>query len=193
MIKKFLFTLTAVGLLAAGCNNATTHVASPPRNTNPPPATTTPMNITSPAFGPNESIPSRYTCDGQGVNPPLEFSDAPTGAKSLVLLMDDPDVPKNLKPEGVFDHWVVYNMPPTTTSIAENSLTPGIQGKNGRGDTKYTAPCPPDREHRYFFKLYALDSELKLPAAPTKAEVETAMSGHILAQAELIGRYNKQK
>ena len=157
----------------------------------PKPAESVKMNISSSAFSENGLIPAKYACDGQNVNPPLEFSGVPAGAKSLALTMDDPDVPKNLLPSGVFDHWVVFNMPPDPTGIGENSTPPGVQGSNGAGKSAYTGPCPPDREHRYFFKLYALDSMLDLPAGATKAQVKAAVQGHILGQAQLIGRYNR--
>ena len=112
------------------------------------------MKITSSAFENNGTIPSKYSCDGQSINPPLAFQDVPEKAKSLVMLMDDPDVPKNLKPDGVFDHWVVYNIPTTVHEISENSVPQGVsQGLKGAGQEKYTGPCPPDREHRYFFKF----------------------------------------
>ena len=149
------------------------------------------MDIKSSAFAVGGVIPIKYTCEGDNVNMPLEFSDVPGEAKSLVMLMDDPDVPKNLKPDGMFDHWVIYNMPPETRSILENSEPPGLEGKHGAGNQGYTGPCPPDREHRYFFKLYALDAMLDIPAGPTKADVEAAMQGHILDQAELMARYTK--
>ena len=152
------------------------------------------MTITSLAFANNESIPSKYTCDGQSVNPPLSFGNVPSNAKSLVLLMDDPDVPKNLLPSGIFDHWVVYNIPPIVHEITENSVPQGVsQGLNGAGQGKYTGPCPPDREHRYFFKLFALDTELKFddPAKVNKQMVSAAMQGHIIDQAEFIGLYNR--
>jgi len=151
------------------------------------------MTITSSAFAANQSIPSKYTCDGQSINPPLAFSGIPEKAKSLVLLMDDPDVPKSLLPSGVFDHWVIYNINPSVTEISENSIPPGAQGLNGAGSEKYYGPCPPDREHRYFFKLYALDDMLNFsdPAKVTKQMVIGAMQGHIMEQAELIGLYNR--
>jgi Raf kinase inhibitor-like YbhB/YbcL family protein len=152
------------------------------------------MMITSSAFENNGIIPSRYTCDGQSINPPLEFSDVPSTTKSLVMLMDDPDVPKNLLPAGVFDHWVLYNIPPTVREIGENSIPSGVsQGLNGTGQQKYTGPCPPDREHRYFFKLFALDTRLEfsVPSKVTKQLVIGAIKGHIIEQAELIGHYNR--
>ncbi len=149
------------------------------------------MKITSPAFENNQPIDSKYSCDGEGVNPPLEFHDIPQDAKSLVLIMEDPDVPKNLKPDGMFDHWVVFNMPSTTTSVTENSTPPGVVGKNGAGQNGYAAACPPDRQHRYFFKLFALDSMLMLDEAADKKAVVDAMEGHVKASAELIGLYNR--
>lgn len=151
------------------------------------------MKIKSSAFENNSSMPSKYTCDGEEVNPPLSFLDIPKNTKSLVLIMDDPDVPKNLRPDGMWDHWVVWNMPPSTTSIPENSMPPGIVGKNTGGENGYQGPCPPDREHRYFFKLYALDSKLDLSENATKADLESAMQGYILDKAELIGLYNRYK
>lgn len=151
----------------------------------------TTMKLTSTAFGHNQSIPPIYTCDGKNISPPLAISDVPTGTRSLALLMDDPDVPASA-PVRVWDHWIVFNIPPETTDIPEAQDPPGILGKNTRGDPAYGGPCPPDREHRYFFKLYALDAALPLPAGSTKRQVEQAMVGHILAQTELIGLYNRK-
>jgi Raf kinase inhibitor-like YbhB/YbcL family protein len=151
------------------------------------------MNITSPAFQHNAPMPSTFTCDGENVNPPLEFTDVPESAQSLVLLMDDPDVPKNLKPDGMWDHWVIYNIKPTVTSIAENSTPPGEQGLNSGGENEYYGACPPDRQHRYFFKLFALDTELTFddPSKVTKQMVIEAMQGHVIEEAELIGLYER--
>jgi Raf kinase inhibitor-like YbhB/YbcL family protein len=151
------------------------------------------MKLTSLAFKEGAIIPSLYTCEGKSINPDLEFANVPGQAKSLVLIIDDPDVPKTLRPDGMYDHWVVFNIPPNTHKIVENSTPPGIQGKSTNGKNQYVGPCPPDREHRYFFKLYALDQLLDLPAGSTKKEVEIAMHGHILAQCQLIGRYEKGK
>ncbi|HSX09030.1 MAG TPA: YbhB/YbcL family Raf kinase inhibitor-like protein [Candidatus Saccharimonadales bacterium] len=151
------------------------------------------MTITSGAFQNNSLIPPKYTCDGKGINPPLTFSNVPKNAKSLVMLMDDHDVPKNLKPDGIFDHWTIYNIDPTTTEIAENSTPAGTQGLNGIGKAQYTAVCPPDKAHHYQFRLYALDTRLTFPE-PTKATKEMViekMQGHIIEQAELIGIYNR--
>lgn len=149
------------------------------------------MKLTSSAFSDGGSIPSQYTCDGNNAIPPLSFSEIPEDTVSLALLMDDPDVPKTLRPDGVFDHWVVYNMSPDIGGIREGTVPTGVQGVNTRGDASYTGPCPPDREHRYFFRLYALDAELHLPSRATKADVLAAMEGHILDTAELMGRYER--
>lgn len=151
------------------------------------------MKLTSSAFKEKGIIPSLYTCEGKNINPPLEFQGVPAAAKSLVLIMDDPDVPRTLRPDGMYDHWVVFNIPPATKSIPEHAKPPGIQGMNTAGKSQYIGPCPPDREHRYFFKLYALDTLLQLFATATKKEVEAAMKGHILAHAELMGKYEKGK
>jgi Raf kinase inhibitor-like YbhB/YbcL family protein len=141
-------------------------------------------------------IPSRYTCDDQrDLSPALSISGVPEGTKSLALIMDDPDVPKALKPEGVFDHWVLFNIPSETAEIPEGGST-GVVGANGVGQSAYTGPCPPPQyepsTHRYIFKLYALDSMLSLGAGASKAQVEAAMQGHIIAQTELMGRYKRQ-
>ncbi|MSR85493.1 YbhB/YbcL family Raf kinase inhibitor-like protein [Candidatus Uhrbacteria bacterium] len=147
------------------------------------------MQLTSSAFADGESIPSRYTCDGENISPPLTVSDVPFGTKSLVLLMDDPDVPKTIRPDGMWDHWVVFNISPETVFIEEGKNPAGTLGKNTGGKLAYGGPCPPDREHRYFFKLYALDSMLDLPAGASKLDVEAAMQGHIIEQVQLIGKY----
>jgi len=153
------------------------------------------LTLSSPAFQPNASIPSHYTCDGDNISPPLEWSEIPHGTQSLVLICDDPDVPLTIRADGMYDHWVLFNIPPTVMGISENAQNlPGImQGKNTSGKQGYTGPCPPDRQHRYFFKLYALDRILTLPAGATKTEVEAAMQGHILAQAELMGVYDRKQ
>ena len=157
-----------------------------------PPLTKTTMQISSPAFLDSQSIPEQYSCEGAGISIPLNFSGVPTDAKSLALIMQDPDVPKNLLPSGLFVHWVVFNIPTSTVAIPENTTPPGIQGNNGAGKPMFTPPCPPDKEHRYFFTLYALDTMLDLKQGASKDEVEQAMQGHILEQAQLIGLYNKK-
>ena len=149
--------------------------------------------LSSSAFSENTSIPSLYTCDGNNVSPPLSISGTPTGTKSFALVMNDPDVPKGRVPNDVFDHWIVFNIPPDTTEFKEGEVPRGIEGTNTAGKTSYTGPCPPDREHRYFFKLYALDATLNLPEDATASEVEQAMEGHILGRAELMGRYSRTR
>ncbi len=152
------------------------------------------MKLSSPAFQHEGKIPSKYTCDGENVNPALVFSDVPANAKSLVLIMDDPDIPDFAKQrigKDVFDHWVIFNIKPDVTKISEGEA-PGTQGNNSRGEAKYTGPCPPDREHRYFFKLFALDTMLSLPEGSTKEQVLEAIKGHVLAETELMGKYQRK-
>jgi Raf kinase inhibitor-like YbhB/YbcL family protein len=144
------------------------------------------LQITSTAFPPNGAIPSKYSCDGQGMNPPLAFAGVPARTQSLVLIVDDPDVPKSLMPSGVFDHWLIWDVPPTSRGFAEGE---GKGGINGAGQQGFMGPCPPDREHRYFFKLYALDTKLTGAKIANKKDLEAAMAGHIIEQAELVGRY----
>jgi hypothetical protein len=149
------------------------------------------MKLSSSAFEESGRIPSKYTCDGDNLNPPLKFSDVPSGTQSLALIMEDPDVPKNLRPDGMWDHWIVFNIPPGTAEIPEGQEPPGAHGEGTSGNQNYFGPCPPDREHRYFFKLFALDSLLDLKEKATKPELEKAMEGHILEKAELMGRYER--
>ncbi|HON05800.1 MAG TPA: YbhB/YbcL family Raf kinase inhibitor-like protein [Candidatus Ratteibacteria bacterium] len=146
------------------------------------------MNITSPAFQHNSMIPAKYTCDGINVNPPLLIEGIPEKTKSIVLIMDDPDAPM-----GTWIHWIVFNIPCTGTKleIKENSI-PGIQGWNDFRKVSYGGPCPPSGTHRYFFRAYALDTMLNLKEGVKRQELEKAMQGHILAQAEIIGLYKKQ-
>ena len=146
------------------------------------------LTITSPAFTHKTAIPARYTCDGLDINPPLLIDLVPGGAKSLALIMDDPDAPV-----GIWVHWVVWNIPPETREIKENSLPAGAaQGLSSWKQNKYGGPCPPSGIHRYFFRLYALDTTLKLAPESTNATLERAMQGHILAQGELMGTYRRK-
>lgn len=145
------------------------------------------MKITSSAFSHKGPIPSKYTCDGENINPPLEISDVPPGAKSLALICEDPDAPG-----GTFVHWVVWNINPQTTEIGEGKVPVGAsQGTNDFGRSGYSGPCPPGGTHRYFFQLVALDTTLNLPSGATRQDLEKAMGGHILAQAELVGTYQR--
>jgi hypothetical protein len=150
------------------------------------------MQLTSSAFENGKRIPSKYTCDGKNVSPSLHISDVPPNAKSLVLIMDDPDVPAFVRKDQMWVHWVLFNIPPQTTAIAEASIPPGTVGKGTGNQLFYQGPCPPDREHRYFFKLYALDATLNLSEGATKEEVEAAMKGHVIGKTELIGKYVRQ-
>ena len=145
------------------------------------------MRLTSPAFANGDKIPSKFTCDGNDVSPELRISGVSERTKCLVLIMDDSDAPV-----GIWDHWVVFNISPEIREIGEDKEPQGVKGKNSWGRTGYGGPCPPDREHRYFFKLYALDIELSLNEGATKKEIEQAMEGHILEKAELMGRYKRK-
>lgn len=145
----------------------------------------TSLDISSPAFKNKQYIPTRYTCEGDDINPAITIKDIPKDAKSLVLIVDDPDAPAK-----TFDHWVMWNIPAKEITITENSA-PGIQGKNSTGKTGYTGPCPPQGTHRYFFKVYALDIMLNLATSAEKRDVELAMEGHIVASGQLIGLYKK--
>ena len=142
------------------------------------------MKITSPEFQYNDSIPSKFTCQGEDINPQLIIEDFPKDTKTLALIMDDPDAPM-----GTWVHWVVFNIP-VIPRIEENSI-PGTQGKNTAGKLKYHGPCPPSGTHRYFFKIYALDMELPLSEGASKGALEKVMQGHILDKTELIGLYKK--
>jgi len=153
------------------------------------------MTLNSPAFKQNGHIPSKYTCEGDDVSPPLAWEGVPDDAKSLVLVIDDPDAPDPKAPKMVWVHWIVYNMPPGTKSLPENAseaqLPQGaLLGLNDFKKTEYGGPCPPIGRHRYFHKIYALDITLDLKGA-TKSQIERAMRGHVLANAELIGTYQK--
>ena len=146
------------------------------------------LKLTSSAFQHNGAIPDKYTCKGEDVNPPLAIENIPNGTKSLVLIVDDPDAPM-----GTWVHWVVWNIAPSTSDIAENSVPAGaVLGSNDFGRLDYGGPCPPSGTHRYFFKLYALDMMLELEEGATKGEVEQTMEGHVLAQTSLMGTYSKK-
>ena len=156
------------------------------------------LSLTSSAFSVGESIPTVYTCDGDNTSPPLEISGVSDNAKSLVLIMDDPDIPEVVKTSrGIekFDHWVLFNLPTNTTALAPNYSGEGVLGINSAGEAKYTGPCPPTEyeptQHRYIFQLYELDTELDLTSKATQEEVRNAMGGHILQKVELMGLYDR--
>ncbi|MCS7286110.1 MAG: YbhB/YbcL family Raf kinase inhibitor-like protein [Anaerolineae bacterium] len=202
MKGKNLFLLIITAVLALSCRPATAPVSPPPFPTptftpallSPIPTPTVPgMSLFSPAFTNGSLIPERYTCKGENISPPLGWTGVPAEAKSLVLICDDPDAPG-----GPFNHWLLYNIPPSTTNLPEGvpplpSLPDGsFQGFNSFGKIGYDGPCPPPGStHRYFFRLYALDKTLNIPPKARKAEILRAMEGHILAVAELMGRFSR--
>ena len=154
------------------------------------------LQIHSPAFENGGSIPALYTCEGRDINPPLRIGGVDAAAKSLVLIVDDPDAPDPAAPKMTWVHWVVYNLPPATTELAEDIYAHGLphgaqEGINSWNRTRFGGPCPPIGRHRYFFKLYALDTALSFDTPPDKAAVEAAMRGHVLQEAVLMGTYKK--
>ena len=164
------------------------------------PANTAPMifNLTSSVFDPNAGIPAKYTCEGANISPPLAWSGAPATAKSYALIVEDPDAPDPAKATRVVSHWVAYNIPASATSLSENASNKGMpagsaQGSNEGNKSIYMGPCPPIGRHRYFFKLFALDTVLKGLSNPKKADLEKAIQGHVVGNAVLIGTYEKAK
>lgn len=147
------------------------------------------FEITSPAFSAGQMIPAQYTCDGQDISPPLRWSDAPQGTQSFALIADDPDAPR-----GTWVHWVLFNLPAEAHELPERAALPAgsQQGKNSGGRVGYGGPCPPSGTHRYFFKLYALDTTLNLAAGADKEQLLRAMAGHILAETEIMGTYRRR-
>jgi Raf kinase inhibitor-like YbhB/YbcL family protein len=155
------------------------------------------LSISSTSFSNNGEIPSQYTCEGKDVSPALAFAGVPAGAKSLALIVDDPDAPDPAAPKMTWVHWVLYNLPPDAKGLPEavtqKDLPAGTKsGENDFKKTSYGGPCPPIGRHRYFFKLYALDAQLPDLGNATKAKLEKAMQGHVLAKAELVGTYQKR-
>lgn len=156
------------------------------------------LSITSTAFEDGGAMPAVYTCEGDDISPPLSFSGVPELAQTLVLIVDDPDAPDPKAPQTTWVHWVLYNIPVAVSGMVEDTarhgLSPGTsEGKNDWGRTGYGGPCPPIGRHRYFHKLYALDVQLPDLQAPTKAELEQAMQGQVVATASLIGTYQKSR
>jgi len=177
-------------LLAAGA--ACTQARKPATDSTPTPAqaATASFTITSPAFKEGQRIPRQYTCDGVNVSPPLEWTSVPKSARTLAIIADDPHAPA-----GTWVHWVLYNLPADNIGFVENLPSTeqikggGFQGRNDFKQIGYGGPCPPSGTHRYVFKIYALDTELPLKAGATKADVENAMAGHTVGQAQLMGTY----
>lgn len=159
-----------------------------PHPTKAGPITTINMQLTSQAFKNNEKIPAKYTCNGQNISPPLKFDQIPENTQTLALIVDDPDAPS-----GTWVHWIIFNIDPKTTEISENSSPKtATQGTNSFGKAAYGGACPPSGTHRYFFKLYALDTKLTLDQTAKKPDLEAAIQSHALAYAELIGLYSRQ-
>jgi Raf kinase inhibitor-like YbhB/YbcL family protein len=185
-MKQGLLSLLAVYVLLGACSSR----VSPGIQKG---AQAMEIQVTSAAFKEGESIPEVYTCDGQNIPPPLAWSGIPKEAKALALICDDPDAPI-----GVYVHWVLYNLPATVKELPagvpkEAKPSPGgVQGANGSRQTGYTGPCPPSGTHRYYFKLYALGSELALKPGASAQDLQKAMEGHILAQGQLMGRYKRK-
>ena len=156
------------------------------------------FTLSSAAFSQGQSIPVKFTCEGAGVSPPLKWSGVPANARSLVLIIEDPDAPDPAAPKMTWIHWVLYNLPASDGSLPEN-VAPGAlpagtaQGRNSWGRTGYGGPCPPVGRHRYFFRLYALDTRLKFDAPPTKKALTAAMQGHIVARTHLLATYRKSR
>ena len=203
MRPAYAYGLLGIGFIMLGAalvyGLRSPHISMEPTSAKPA------FAVQSPVFENGAKIPSKYTCDGdRTLSPPLALSGIPVGTKALALVMDDPDVPKARKPDGVFDHWVVYDiLPPSINEFSSeggNLEIPegfpiGSAGLNGAGEPGYTGPCPPPEyepsEHRYFFKAFALSKAVHFDNPPTKQELLDAISKHIIAEAELMGRYKK--
>lgn len=195
----------ALLVLAAACGNGAADrpgstAVTPPRASAtgaPAQAREAEMKLESPAFAADAAIPSRHTCDGEDLSPPLRWSGLPEGTKSLALIVDDPDAPDPARPQRVWVHWVIYNVPPQAGGLDEGASRQLPSGaRDGLNDWKKTGwggPCPPVGRHRYFHKLYALDTGLPDLHRPTKAQLLEAMEGHVLAHAELVGTYERER
>ncbi len=193
------FVLVAYGLYAFLKPSPSVPKTEPPALVTANATTSMRLTLSSPAFENDGTIPAKYTCDGDNVSPPLVISGVPEGTRSLVLVMDDPDIPSEVKQSrGIdkFNHWAVYNIPADTTEIKEGALF-GTVAVNSAGNSAYTGPCPPTQyqptEHRYVFRLYATKGTLNFIKAPTLDEVETAAKGDMLESADLVGRYDRSK
>jgi len=162
------------------------HNMAPKENQQSPTSKLAPMIVRSPAFNHEELIPSKYTCDGEDMSPPLAIDGIPIGTVSLALVVDDPDAPGK-----TWDHWVLFNVPATTTRFGEGAEKIGTGGNNSWGKPSYGGPCPPSGEHRYLFKVYALDTMLDLAPGAFKEDVMGAMEGHVLESTTLMGRYTR--
>lgn len=184
--KVRLFTWVLIGLFlvgASGCQNS----HSTQTEANSKGVASMDLIVTSSAFNEGETIPVEYTCNGKNISPPLAWSGIPADTKTLALIADDPDAPA-----GIWVHWVLFNLPGQTEGLVAGVLKAGVEGTNSSRKTGYSGPCPPPgKPHRYFFKLYALDASLDIGAGASKAELEKAMQGHILAQGQLMGTFSR--
>lgn len=149
------------------------------------------MKLTSSAFQHEQDIPRKYTCDGSNINPPLAIRDVPSQTQSLVLILEDPDVPKYIREDHLWNHWIVFNIDSKTTTIEEGQEPIGTHGLGTGGNVNYYGPCPPEGEHRYYFKIFALDCQLDLPEKCSKQQVLEKMQNHIIEKAELMGVYGR--
>ena len=188
ILRVLLLCIVGGGVVCAGAEMPDENSALSERRENMS------LTLTSPAFKNNGSIPALYTCDGKDISPALAWSGVPRKAKSLVLIVDDPDAPDPAAPRMTWVHWVLYNIPPTATGLAEgikdDALPAGtLQGLNDWKRSGYGGPCPPIGRHRYFHKLYALDTVLPDLKRPIKAQVEQALQGHVISEAVLLGTY----
>lgn len=185
--RRFSTSALLLAILASACAPSApppAPTASPPTSA-PTPAPAVNFVLVSNAFSEGETIPKKFTCDGQNISPQLKWDGAPAGTRSFTLIMDDPDAPT-----GTFTHWVAFDLPATQNGIAEGAKTVGKGGQNGARRTGYTGPCPPSGTHRYFFTVYALDvASLGLNDGASRADVEKALSAHVLAKTQLMGRY----
>lgn len=188
-----LCSLLLVALVLCSCRSEKSANTTQPSNANAPGSGKAEIKITSTIFQEGAMIPRPYTCDGPNVSPSLKWENVPAGAKTLALIADDPDAPNQ-----TWVHWVLYNLPADVKGLVENAPKQstlaggvGLQGKNDFGQIGYDGPCPPNGTHRYYFKLYALDAELALAPGATKEELLKAMEGHVLAEGQLMGKYQK--
>jgi Raf kinase inhibitor-like YbhB/YbcL family protein len=186
-----ILSLAVLTLLLFGCASRPQPAAQQP-GSDKPKTDKTEIRLISSAFKEGQPIPRQYTCDGANVSPPLEWSGVPANARTIAIIADDPDAPG-----GTWVHWVLYNLPAGNIGLVENLpateklVAGGFQGTTDFGKIGYGGPCPPSGEHRYFFRIYALDGELPLKAGAKKAEVEKAMESHIIAQGQLVGTYRR--
>jgi Raf kinase inhibitor-like YbhB/YbcL family protein len=192
MRRSIFYSLLLISVILASCSSSTTTTAQPSATSiseseSTATEATMSLTLTSDAFANGQSIPAKYSCVGKNISPALAWNEPPAGTQSFALIVDDPDAPA-----GTWVHWVLFNIPVSTLSLDESMDTSAMSaGRNSSGKMSYDGPCPPSGTHRYFFKLYALDSTLSLSPGATKEQLLTAMKGHILAQGELMGTFSK--